>query len=53
MFSLNYLDYEEKQNFKKRGNVHFLHKKSTFMLQNLANNRNFAIFAAHLAYEVQ
>ena len=69
---------KKNQNFKKRGNVHFLHRKGIFMcknltyglilsrlsrvkmifslhllLQNFANNRNFAIFAPHLAYEVQ
>lgn len=44
---------KKNQNFKKRGNVLFLHRKSTFMLQNFAINRNFAIFAPHLAYEVQ
>ena len=41
------------QNYKKCGFVLFLHKRSIFMLQNLVNNRNFAIFAPHLAYEVQ
>ena len=41
------------QNFKKRGNVHFLHRKCIFMCQNFAINGNFAIFAPHLAYEVQ
>ena len=38
---------------KKRRKVHFLHKKSDFMRQNFVNNRNFAIFAPHFAYEVQ
>ncbi len=37
----------------ENGFVLFLHKVSTFLLQNLVNNRNFAIFAPHLAYEVQ
>lgn len=41
------------QNYRKCRIVRFLHKRSTFMLQNLVNNRNFAIFASHLAYEVQ
>ena len=31
----------------------FEHKKSTFLNHNLVNNRNFAIFAPHMAYEVQ
>ena len=41
------------QNYKKCRFVLFLHKRSIFMLQNLVNNRNFSIFAPHLAYEVQ
>lgn len=41
------------QNFKKCGFVQFVHKKSIFMLKSLLINRNFAIFAPHLAYEVQ
>lgn len=41
------------QNYKKCRFVRFLHKRSVFMLQNLVINRNFAIFAARLAYEVQ
>ena len=44
---------KKNQNFKKRGNVHFLHRKGIFMCQNFVINRNFAIFAPHLAYEVQ
>lgn len=40
-------------NYKKCRFVRFLHKGSVFMLQNFANNRNFAIFAPQLAYEVQ
>lgn len=69
---------KKNQNFKKRVNLCFLHRKGIFMRQNLtcglilsrlsrvklkfslhllpqnlANNRNFAIFAPHLAYEVQ
>ena len=38
---------------KKFRFVLFLHKKSIFKLQNFANNRNFAIFTPHMAYEVQ
>ena len=41
------------QNYRKCRFVRFLHKRSVFMLQNLVNNRNFAIFAPRLAYEVQ
>ena len=41
------------QNYKTCRFVQFLHKRSVFMLQNLVNNRNFAIFAPRLAYEVQ
>ena len=41
------------QNDKKIGIVQFRHRKSIFMLKNLLNNRNFAIFAPRLAYEVQ
>jgi len=41
------------QNNKKCRFVRFLYKRSVFMLQNLVNNRNFAIFAPRLAYEVQ
>ena len=41
------------QFFKKSRFVRNPHKKSIFMLENFANNRNFAIFAPHLAYEVQ
>jgi hypothetical protein len=41
------------QNYKKCRFVRFLYKRSVFMLQNLVNNRNFAIFAQRLAYEVQ
>ena len=41
------------QNYKKCRFVRFLHKRSIFMPQNLVNIRNFAIFAPHLAYEVQ
>ena len=37
------------QNYRKCRFV----RRSVFMLQNLVNNRNFAIFAPHLAYEVQ
>ena len=33
--------------------VLFLHKKSIFLFQDFANNRNFAIFAPNMAYEVQ
>jgi hypothetical protein len=44
---------KKNQNDKKRRKVLFLHKKSVFMLQNFVINRNFAIFAPHLAYEVQ
>ena len=33
--------------------VRFWHKKGTFLLHYLVNNRNFAIFAPQLAYEVQ
>ena len=44
---------KKNQIFKKRRNVHFMHMKGIFMLQNFVNNRNFAIFAPHLAYEVQ
>ena len=44
---------KKNQIFKKRRNVHFLYMKGIFMLQNFVNNRNFAIFAPHLAYEVQ
>jgi hypothetical protein len=39
--------------FKKCRFVRNPQKKSIFMLENFANNRNFAIFAPHLAYEVQ
>ena len=41
------------QFFKKCRFVRNPHKKSNFVLQNFANNRNFAIFAPHLAYEIQ
>jgi hypothetical protein len=41
------------QFFKKCRFVRNPYKKSIFMLENFANNRNFAIFAPHLAYEVQ
>lgn len=41
------------QIFKKCRFVPISHKKSFFMLENFANNRNFAIFAPRLAYEVQ
>ena len=41
------------QSYKKCRFVRFLYKRSVFMLQNLVNNRNFAIFAPRLAYEVQ
>ena len=41
------------QFFKKCRFVRNPHKRSNFMLQNFVNNRNFAIFAPHLAYEVQ
>lgn len=41
------------QNDRESRFVLFLHKVSTFLLQNLVNNRNFAIFAPRLAYEVQ
>ena len=41
------------QNYKESRFVRFLHKRSIFMLQYFVNNRNFAIFAPHLAYEVQ
>ena len=43
----------KKQCFKKCRFVRNPHKNSIFMLQNFVNNRNFAIFAPHLAYEVQ
>ena len=39
------------QIFKKRRIVRNPHEKSIFMLQNFANNRNFAIFAPRLVYE--
>lgn len=41
------------QYFKKCRFVQNPHKERIFMLENFANNRNFAIFAAHLVYEVQ
>lgn len=44
---------KKNQYYKKRVFVHYLHRKSTFLLQNLVINRNFAIFATCLAYEVQ
>ena len=44
---------KQSQNYKKRRIVHSLHKMGIFMCQNLVNNRIFAIFAPHLAYEVQ
>ena len=39
--------------FKKCRFVPFLHRKGIFRFQNFANNRNFTIFAPHMAYEVQ
>ena len=44
---------KQNRNFKKCRFVRFMHPKSIFMLQNFENNRNFAIFAPWLAYEVQ
>ena len=50
------LNFETMKNnlyYRKCRFVRFLHKMITFMLQNFVNNRNFAIFAPQLAYEVQ
>lgn len=52
-FSTNFLRLEKKHRETVPLCELFLHKVSTFLLQNLVNNRNFAIFAPHLAYEVQ
>ncbi len=40
-------------NYRNCRFVRFSHKMSIFMPQKFVNNRNFAIFAPHLAYEVQ
>ena len=46
-------DLQNIQKFKKCRFVLIVHKKSIFILKSLLINRNFAIFAPHLVYEVQ
>ncbi len=46
-------DLQNIQKFKKCRFVLIVHKKSIFMLKSLLINRNIAIFAPHLVYEVQ
>ena len=41
------------QNYRRCRYMLSWRKKSIFMIQDFAINRNFAIFAPHLAYEVQ
>ena len=53
LVTLNYEDYGNNSELQEMQICGFLHKRSVFMLQNLVINRNFAIFAARLAYEVQ